>query len=383
MLEIELIMIRIDTIIVREAATKEDMEMFINLPYILNTDDKNWVPPLRISQRELLNSQHPFWKRNRHRFFLAFQNNICVGRIAGFEDKDQVLLLAGEDGFFGFLEAIDDLQVFKCLLNAAGEFVKSLGFKSFIGPFNPSIHYELGVLTSGFDSPPYFMLTHNKYYYNENILNSGMQVLKDFYAYKLDTLDFELTDKIIRVKSMLQKKYKLTIRTPDMTKLTEELKIFYDIYNNAFKGHWGFAPISWKEFEFLGRDMKMILDKEMILIIQRDKEPVGFLLALPNLNEVLSRIKDGRLFPFGILKLLWLKRRIRSLRVITIAIKQEYNHLGIGSLLYPEIAQRASLNGYKHSELSWVVNDNVQMNKICHEVGAKPYKNYRIYNKVL
>jgi ribosomal protein S18 acetylase RimI-like enzyme len=368
---------------IREATNWRDHNRFMMLPYVLNQNNPIWVPPLLVSQKEILNSNHPFWKKNAYRFFLAFQGDRCVGRIASFLDQDHEAHFKRRDGFFGFLEAIDDQHVFKILLTKAEEFLQSQGCSTINGPFNPNIHYELGILIQGFDHPPFYMLTYNKSFYDEHIHACGYQTLKDFYSYRLNSDDFQLSEKMARIKAMHQNRNSITIRTPNLNDFINELKIFHDIYNNAFIGHWGFSPISWEDFLFLGKDMKLILDKEMVLIVEKDKMPVGFLLAIPNLNEVLIKIKNGRLFPFGIFKLLLLKRRIKSLRVITVAIKHEYQHLGIGSILYPEIAHRAKLRGYKSTELSWVVDDNNQMNKISKETGGVIYKRHRLYAKTI
>lgn len=368
---------------VRETSNWREQKLFITLPYVLNNNDSMWVPPLLVSQKEILSNNHPFWKKNVHRFFLAFQDGRCVGRIASFLDQDHEAHFKRRDGFFGFLEAIDDQTVFKMLLQKAEEFLQSQGCRTISGPLNPNIHHELGILTEGFEHPPFYMLTYNKRYYGGHIHACGYHPLKDFYSYKLHSDDFRLSEKMDRIKTMHQKKNNITIRTPNLNDFMKELKFFHDIYNNAFLGHWGFSPMSWEDFLFLGKDLKLILDKEIILIVEKDKVPIGFLLAIPNLNEVLIKIKNGRLFPFGIFKLLVLKKRIKSLRVVTVAIKHEYQHLGIGSILYPEIAHRAKLRGYKYTELSWVVDDNNQMNKIIKETGGVIYKQHRLYAKAI
>jgi GNAT superfamily N-acetyltransferase len=370
-------------VVIKEVTTATDKTHFVSLPYKLNKKEKFWVPPLYLSQKELLSQKNPFWRKNPHRFFIACRGNICVGRIAAFIDRSHAVYFGRHDGFFGFLDAIDDSDIFSLLLTAAEEFLIASNCQSITGPMNPTIHHELGVLTEGFELPPYFMLTYNQYYYDKHIQTCGYQKLKDFSAYTLNTDEFLLTDKMVRIKRLLQDKYSIRLRTPNLRDFKNELRIFHEIYNNAFIHHWGFSPIGWEDFQFLGKDMKMVLDKEMVLIAEMNHKPVGFLLAIPNLNEVLAKLNNGRLFPFGFLKLLFRKRKIKSLRVITVAIKKEYQYLGIGSILYPEIAQRAKINGYQSAELSWVVDGNVQMNKICNEVGAKSYKNYRIYNKGL
>ena len=366
-------------VIVRPVTTSRQRNQFIRYPYQLNAKWPNWVPPLLVSQKETLNEQLRFWRENKHQFFLAYTGDQIVGRIAAFTNTDHAAHFGTKDGFFGFLEAIDSEEVFKKLLKETEAFLSAQGCTKIIGPINPTIHHELGVLTEGFEQPPYFMLTYNQTYYDRNIQRAGYQKLKDFGAYKLNTDEFQFTEKIARVQELLKKRYSLTIRTPRMHDFVNELKVIHEIYNDAFVNHWGFSPISWDDFQFLGKDMKMLLDKEMVLIAEIQGKPIGFLLAIPNLNEVLVKIRNGKLFPFGLIKLLYLKRNIKSLRVITIAIKKEYQHLGIGGILYPEIALRAKQRGYKQAELSWVVEDNIQMNKICRDVGGVVTKTYRLY----
>jgi GNAT superfamily N-acetyltransferase len=362
-----------------QVSTRKERDAFINLPYQLYRENKRWVPPLKISQEEILNQRHPFWQANPNRFFLAMCNRKAVGRIAVFLDRDHEQHTGIKSGFFGFLESIEDESVFQALFMQARKYLSSLGCSNMKGPFNPSIHYELGVLVDGFDEPPYFMLTYNPPFYGRMIERCGMTKLKDFFAYKLHTKDFVLSEKMQRVHKNRLATQNITIRTPDLKKFNSEIRIFHEIYNNAFINHWGFSPMSWEDFQFLAKDLKTILDKEMILIAELNTKPIGFLLALPNLNDVLVRIKNGKLFPFGFMKLLLMKSDIKSLRVITVAVLQEFQHLGIGSLFYPEIARRAVQHGYQNTELSWVVEDNIQMNKICKLTGGVIDKRYRIY----
>jgi GNAT superfamily N-acetyltransferase len=368
-------------ILIKPVSTVQQRDQFIRYPYQLYASCPYWVPPLLLSQKELLSEMDPFWKKNKSRFFLAYDGDQIVGRIAAFTNSDHSIYFGRNDGFFGFFEAKDNGKVFEELLMEAEAFLKDQGCSKIIGPVNPTIHHELGVLTKGFDQFPFFMLTYNHSYYDARILEAGYQKLMDFSSYQLKPGDFQHTEKIARVKNFIQEKYHLTIRTPRVKDFEKELKALHEIYNDAFINHWGFFPMSWEDFYLLGKQMKLILDEEMVLIAELHGKPIGFLLAIPNLNEVLVKIKNGRLFPFGLIKLLHLKSKIKSLRVITIAVKKEFQHLGLGSFLYPEIARRAKIRGYENTELSWVVEDNVQMNKVCKEVGGQVSKMYRVYQK--
>jgi GNAT superfamily N-acetyltransferase len=137
------------------------------------------------------------------------------------------------------------------------------------------------------------------------------------------------------------------------------------------------------EFDFMADDFRKIVDPELVLIAEFRGEPVGFLLGLPNYNEVLIRIGSGRLFPLGLFKVLWYKHRIQGVRVITLGIKRDYQGFGLGSLFYAEIARRIVDRGYAHAEMSWVMEDNTGMNKAARLLGGRVYKTYRVYQKSL
>ena len=336
-----------------------------------------------MSQKNLLAAKHPFWQQNPHRFFLAYQNGRCVGRIAAFVNKEHNRFHQLNDGSFGFLEAENEAAVFGQLLQTAEEFLVQQGCRQITGPFNPSLHYELGVLTEGFDTPPYFMLTHNASYYDARIKEAGYQKQKDFYAYMLDGAGYVPTEKMLRVGAYLKERYQISLRHIDLKAFQREVETFYSLYTDAFSGHWGFTPMEKEEFLTMATEMKQLADPRLILIAERQGEPIAFLLCLPNLNEVLINIKNGRLFPFGLFKILTGKRKIKSARVVIAAVKKSQEHLGLGALLYPELMQRGKQYGYQQCELSWVVEDNVIMNRIATGLQARRHKTYRIYHKPL
>ena len=372
-----------DPIKIVEAKTSAQKKQFIHFPYRLYNGEKNWVPPLLITQKKLFTEKNIFWRKNPHCFFLALKNEKCVGRVAAFINGQHNNWFKVNDGFFGFLEAEDDQNIFDKLLVAAENFLNQFSCTQIIGPMNPDIHNELGVLTDGFDSPPYFMLTHNHRYYEGRIKTCGYSKLKDFYSYLLPISGYVPTPKMERVSAALRKRNNITIRNPEIKNFKQELAVLYEIYNDAFTGHWGFSPINKDEFMELAKDLRSIVDTRIILIAEIKNEPVAFLLCLPNLNELLVKMRSGKLFPFNFIKILTGKKKIKSARVITVAVKKAYQHLGIGSLLYPEIMKRGVQCNYTTSELSWVAEDNDVMKQIAASLCADRYKTYRLYVRQL
>jgi GNAT superfamily N-acetyltransferase len=363
--------------------TLRELKMFTGFPYKLYQDESRWVPPLRISQVKLFSSRFPFWKKNPHSFFMALKQGRCVGRIAAFINTQHPCWFHDNTGCFGFLEFEQDTNVLKALLQAAENWLHQLGCHSIIGPFNPDIHNEMGILTSGFETPPFFMVTYNFPWYDGMLQAEGYSKRKDFYAYTLHSKDYKATPRMTRIAKMLNGKYKITLRHPDMKNFKGELEHFYAIYNDAFLHHWGFAPMPKDEFMEMAGDMKAIIDAGMVFILELDGEPVAFLLSLPNINEILIHMRNGSLWPFGIFRLLWGRRKIKSLRVITVAVKKRFQHLGLGAILYPALMESGARLGYSLGELSWVAEDNVPMNAVARELAGEPHKSWRIYGKDL
>jgi GNAT superfamily N-acetyltransferase len=273
--------------------------------------------------------------------------------------------------------------VAQSLLAAAEEWLQERGSSLAVGPVNPGPHYEMGVLTLGFDAPPHLMLTHNPPYYPALLEAAGYGKAVDLYAWWLPTEALVLDGKVRRVGEALKRRYALTVRGGDGGKFAREAAVLERIYNASMQGQWGFTPIDSAEFAALAADMQRILDPDLVLFAEHRGEPVGFLLALPNLNDVLIRIRDGRLFPRGLWTLLRHRKRVRSVRVILAGMLPAWQRRGLGSLLYTEIGHRVVGKGYAGAELSWVLEDNVLMNRAAELLGAKVHKTWRVYQKAL
>jgi GNAT superfamily N-acetyltransferase len=202
-------------------------------------------------------------------------------------------------------------------------------------------------------------------------------------AYYIHKDTIVISDKLKRVTELTRKKTGVKIRAVNMDNFNEELERVRYVYNNAWAHNWGFVPLTPEEIDFIADDFRRIMDPELVLLAEINGEPVGFSLALPNLNEVFARIRNGRLFPTGWLKFLLYRKKIHSLRVITLGVVQEYQKSGIGGLFYLETFERGTKRGYDSAEMSWILEDNDLMNRAAQLLGGDPYKRYRIYGTKL
>ncbi len=358
-------------------------KQFIDLEWEINKTTPNWVSPLRIARKEILDpKKNPFFEHAEMELFLAQKDGRVVGRIAAIKNDNHNKFHNDKWGFWGFFEAINDQEVANALFKAAGDWLKGKGLDLMVGPMNPSTNDECGLLIEGFDTPPYIMMTHNPEYYPALVEGYGQQKIKDLYAWHLMTDDAlkNISEKMRRVANKIKERQGITFRTANMKQLQQEVERIKEIYNDAWSKNWGFVPFTDHEIDHMAKELKQIVDPDLLLLAEKGDEPIAFSLTLPNINEILRNIPDGRLLPTGIFKLLFGMKKIKTVRVITLGVKRAYQHLGLGSIFYIETIERAKQNGYIGGEMSWILEDNEPMNNAIRSLGSDLYKRYRIYS---
>jgi hypothetical protein len=369
---------------VRPVRTARDKREFLEVPYRLYRNSPHWIAPLRIAQKDILNTgRHPFYKTSDAEMFLAERDGRIVGRIMAILNHAHNEFQNERVGFFGFFEVENDQQAAASLIDAARDWVRARGADVIRGPVNPSTNYECGLLVEGFDLDPMVMMTYNPPYYAELLEACGMKKAMDLYAYDIAASYFNHSNKLQRVAERLRKKSNISVRTVNMKDFKNEVGIVRRVYNDAWSRNWGFVPMSEEEFDHLAKDLKQIVDPRVVLIAEQEIEgggrrSVGFLLAVPDINRALKKI-NGRLLPLGLLKLLWHSRKLGAIRVITMGGIIELQNLGIGSILLDEIYRRAPAADLGTGEMSWVLENNVMMNRAAEMVGGRRSKTYRIY----
>lgn len=361
----------------------EDVRQFIRLPWKIYQQDSFWVPPLIMEMKGLLNkSKHPFFEHSSADFFLARRDGEWVGRIAAILNNNHNRFHGEKTAFFGFFESVNDPAVASALLDQVTKWAQDRGMTFIRGPMNYSTNETVGVLIEGFDFSPCIMMTHNPSYYAELMEKAGLEKAMDLYAWWLETSK-GLNPKIKRVGEKVLKDEDIRIRSLNMNRFPEEVKIIQHIYNDAWSKNWGFVPMTDSEFHAQAKEMKAIIDPRVVLIAEKNGEPVAFSLALPDVNQALKKI-NGRLFPFGLPLLLYHTRHIRRVRVLALGVlKKLQNFNGLGAALYYESFRRGVDAGYHSCEFSWTLETNDLINRSMQLFGAEIYKRYRIYQKTI
>ncbi|MFQ5637782.1 MAG: GNAT family N-acetyltransferase [bacterium] len=361
--------------------TKKDLTQFIKLPWKIYKNDPHWVPPLIIDMKKILNKQkNPFFQHSEAEYFLARQNGQVAGRIAAIINHNHNNFHNENIGFFGFFECVNEPAISEALFQTAVDWVKEKGMSQIRGPMNFSTNDTCGMLYEGFDSPPVIMMTYNPEYYLSLLKQAGFLKIKELYAYYFDsTMPMPSRFESIGKRTLRDKS--IQIRKINLKDFENEVKTVLEIYNEAWKNNWGFVPMTEAEFQHLAKDLKPAVDRDIVYIAEVNGEPAGFSLALPDYNQILKDI-NGRLFPFGIVKLLMNKNKISRVRVITLGVKQKFlNKRGLAPTFYYETYRQGINKGYTLAEFSWILDENVLMNRSLEAMGAKLYKKYAIYEK--
>ncbi len=363
--------------------TQTHLRDFIRLPWKIYAGNPNWVPPLIVDMKKILDKKkNPFFEHSDAQLFLAQDNGETVGRIAAIINNNHNAFHNEKIGFFGFFECIDDSNAARELFDAAAQWVKERGLTHLRGPANFSTNDPCGLLIEGFDSPPVLLMTYNPPYYINLLEGAGFKKIKELYAYSYHR-DLPMPERFEALAKRTLADAHVTFRTINLKDFDNEVKRVQTIYNDAWQNNWGFVPMTEAELAHMAKELKPIVDPDIVYFAEVDGEVAGFSLALPDYNEILKDL-NGRLLPFGIFKLLMNRKKIKRVRVITLGVRKKFqNKRGLAPAFYYETYRRGINKGYSLGEFSWILDDNVLMNRALEGMGATLYKKYAFYEKFI
>ncbi len=375
-----------NSVTVRPVASSGDRRKFIDFGYSLYDGDPHFVPPLRMDQAKILNEKkNPFFEHGEIGLFLAEDNGKVVGRIAAIRNGMHLQKYDDNVGFFGFFETVDDLEVSKVLVEAASGWLNERGLVAMRGPANPSLNDTSGLLVEGFDREPSILMAYNKPYYEKHLLDLGFERKMTMFAYYVHKKYIDIT-KLERGAAIVQRRNPgLTLRTMDMKRYMDEAMIAKDIYNEAWSENWGHVPMTDHEFEHLAKDLKQVVDPNLVYYLELDGDTVAFSVTIPNLNQALKHVKGGRLLPLGLPTLLARAKLggVYETRMPLMGVRKAYHGRGFDSLMVLETIKRGKEADYDACEMSWVLESNKVLVNALDNMGAVVDKTYALFEKTL
>lgn len=375
---------------IKPVTTKKDRKAFVTLLWNLYKDDPHWVPPLIMERMDAIDEKkNPYFLHAEVKLWIAYKDGKAVGRISAQIDELVEKQHGEKTGHYGFFESIDDQDVANALFDTAIAWLKENGRTEIIGPFNLSINEETGMLVDGFEHSPRLLMGHARPYYEKLIQNYGLAKVKDTWAYTLDISKPILPPTIQKLVDRAVDKGQVKFRPINMDKYEEELRIILDIFNDAWIDNWKYIPFTEAELDHAVKELKMIIREDFTYIAEIDGVPQAMMVTLPNINEIIKDL-DGKLFPFGVFKLLWrlkLKPSFKSVRVPLMGVRTEYQNSRLSGImsfgLFEACRQSTEKLGCDTAELSWVLEENTRLSKLLETIGCVKYKTYRLYQKDL
>jgi GNAT superfamily N-acetyltransferase len=343
----------------------------------------HWVSPLLVGEKDMFNpKKNPFYAHAEYQHFLACRGSEIVGRISATLDHNYVQFHEEKVAFFGFFEAFEDREAAASLFDAAAAWAGDKGMERMIGPMNPSPDHILGVLVDSFDIPPIVQMGYNPPYYPGLYDACGFRKEKDLLCYRLLVKDLPMSDKIRRMAELVQKRSKVTLRTIDMKDFKAEVERIRGLYNSAWEKNWGFVPWTREEFDYMAADLRLIADPRIVFLAEAEGKLIGVSISIPDINQVLVKM-NGRLLPFGILRLLLGKKKVDIVRLAIMGVAPEFRNKGVDALMVYETYRRGSDLGYRGAEMSWIIEDNYPLRNFLDKWGVENYRTYRVYTRPL
>ncbi len=366
---------------IKRVETKKDRLQFIKMPWPIYKNDPHWVPPIIADQKEFLDPKRGvFFEHGEAELYLALRDGKPVGRISAHINHLHEEIYHDGKGFFGFFECENNQETANLLFETAEKYLKSKGKNHVEGPMSFGIYDEIGLLVEGFDTDPYVLNTHNPPYYKILVENAGYTKSIDWYAYRGAT-NQKVDERLYRLRDRVMKLPGLSIRKIDPKENYDtDVNIVKHIFRTAWNKNWGHVPLTDSEFNRIAKELTRLVVPDLSFIAEINGNPIGFALSIYDANVAVKKI-NGRLFPFGFIKLLLNLKKTDRFRHILMGILEEYRLRGIEIAFYVSIAEQAYKLGFKEIEMSLIVENNEPMNKSLNYLPVEIYKTYRIYRK--
>jgi GNAT superfamily N-acetyltransferase len=288
-------------------------------------------------------------------------------------------------GWFGFIELEDDEEVSKALLDAAASWLSERGCETMVGPADFAMNNECGVLIEGSELRPMVSQPWHPPYYQRRLEAAGMSKTMDLLMWNLEVADrSSVHPAIVELAEKAEPEHGIRVRPMSRLHLRREMDKFAEIYNAAWSRNWDFVPYRKKDLDDLAFELQLVYDKHWFMVAEKldTGEPVGMAITVPDINEVLAKMK-GRVLPLGWWHFLNKSRIMTRVRVGWLGVKPEHQHTGVAAKLYLEHFNAAAVRPQSGGEMGWILETNEAMNRGMEGMGGRVVKRYRMYERAL
>lgn len=359
--------------------TKKEIRRFVMFSWKIYEDNPYWVPPLIAQEVDFIH-KGTYHDSGIIQPFMAYRDGEPVGRIIAHYDTRYNERFNRKRGCIGFFECIHDKHVSRALFDACQAWLIEQGMNEMYGPLNFTLYDASGLLIDDFENDPALNLAFNPPYYADLLADYGFKKVIDWYAYRFTRYQgFPPVLYKVRERA-LRNKRGIRFRDANVKNFWEESHKMLKVFNKAWEENWGHMPLTEREFDFFAGQLKSVVRPELVIFAEKDGKLVGYILSTPDVNQAIKHA-NGRLFPFGLIKMLREFRKINRIKIFMMGILPEFRGLGIETYFIIETYERAKKMGYLEADISVIVETNTNMLRMLDKSGAQRYKTFRHFTK--
>ena len=370
-------------IVIKEVLTRKDLKKFIYLPAKVHRNEPAWLPPIYVDEWLLYNK-----KKNKSYQYadavlcMAYRGKKPAGRIMGIINKRYNEIHNENHGRYCFMECYDDQEVVHALITTVEDWARKNGMVKMVGPLGFSDKDPQGFQIEGFEYPSFIVSPTNSPYMPRLIELEG-------YEKKVDLVNY-----FIKIPEKLPEVYEKAfsrITHNNGYNLIEfhskkELKPYIipvlELMNETFMEIYGFVPLNDKEKKEFAARYLLIIDPKFVKLVEAGRSLVGFAIGIPDISPGI-KVAKGKLFPFGIFKVLRESKRSKKLLMMLGGVKNAYRGQGIDVLMAVKILESCIKHKMDTIDVHLVLETNKRMRGECERVGGQIIKRFRIYQKAL
>jgi len=366
-----------------EVNNKQKEMEFLQVPLIIYKNDSNWIRTLDKDIKAVFDPKKNKLFRNGQakRWILKDDRGQLIGRVAAFYDKNKANSFEQPTGSMGFFECINDKKTAFLLFETCRNWLVEAGMEAMDGPINFGEKDRFwGLQVEGLKEAPTYCVNYNPDYYQQFFEVFGFQTYYNQLTFWKEVHD-PLPEKFEAKAKRISDNPNYHMEHFKKNRMDDFIEAFRKVYNEAWVTHDGFQEMDKKQANALIKKLKPIMDERLIWFAYFKNEPIGFLLMLPELNQIFKYV-NGKLNWLGKLKFLYRKWKDPSRRIHAVAFGISPLHQGKG--LEGALTQAASLairpsNAYDDLEITWIGDFNPKMIHIIESLGTKPYKKHITY----
>ncbi len=369
---------------IREVLSKNEYFSFIKFPENLYKNEPNWVCPLRNDEYNILKKElNPSYEYCDARLYMAYKNDIIVGRVAVIVNHKSNKAWNEKRLRFGWIDFIDDDTVSKALIDKVEEIAKEFGMDIISGPQGFNDMDKQGLLIEGFENQSTALTIYNFSYYAEHLEKLGYSKEVDWSQRTIGVPD-TIPEKLIAFSTIVKERYGVRLlEKVSARELKKYGRALFEAYNRSYLPLYCFAPVTDKEIEgVLKQFIPLVNQKFLAVVLDKNDKVVAFAVTIPSISNALNKAK-GKLFPFGIFHLQKALKKYDLLDMYLIGVVPEYQNKGINAVIFHHLHQNFIKYGVKRVIAYPQLENNSAVIKLFDYYPMQPYMVRRSYSKKL